>query len=156
LMTTEQRKDYNAAYWKANKERLAPARARWAVEKATEISRRRTSETCKQCRRLRYAQRIDVERERRRVWARANKPHRTRRARKKANSTGAAVRHVDYEAILRAWDRVCHICRELVPFGAKVHFDHVIPLAKGGPHTPENIRPAHAVCNLRKQDKVMS
>jgi hypothetical protein len=28
--------------------------------------------------------------------------------------------------------------------------DHVIPLSKGGPHIEENIRPAHAVCNLRK------
>jgi len=31
-----------------------------------------------------------------------------------------------------------------------LHFDHVVPLSKGGPHTTENIRPSHSTCNLKK------
>lgn len=31
-----------------------------------------------------------------------------------------------------------------------LHIDHVIPLVKGGSHTLENVRPSHAICNLKK------
>jgi len=36
-----------------------------------------------------------------------------------------------------------------------LHFDHVIPLSKGGPHTYDNIRPAHSWCNMRKGTKLL-
>jgi len=31
-----------------------------------------------------------------------------------------------------------------------LHIDHLVPLAKGGSDTLENVRPAHGICNLRK------
>jgi len=31
-----------------------------------------------------------------------------------------------------------------------LHIDHVVPIAKGGSDTLENVRPAHGLCNLRK------
>lgn len=44
---------------------------------------------------------------------------------------------------------VCRICgREVDP--ADVHVDHAIPLARGGPSTPENLRVTHRRCNLLK------
>lgn len=44
---------------------------------------------------------------------------------------------------------VCHICGdEVAP--DQVHVDHVIALSKGGPSDPENLRVAHARCNMRK------
>ena len=33
---------------------------------------------------------------------------------------------------------------------AHVHFDHVMPLARGGPHCAENLRPSCAPCNAKK------
>jgi 5-methylcytosine-specific restriction endonuclease McrA len=33
--------------------------------------------------------------------------------------------------------------------------DHIIPLAKGGDHTYENIKLAHMICNSYKSDKVV-
>ena len=153
-MTTEERQAYNAAYWQANRERLKAVRAQWRLEKADQIRAYRSSDVVAERRRSRRLERIDIERQQRRVWAKANQPTRTRRDRKKANKTGAAIGRVDYKAIMQAWDRVCHICRRVVAEGEKTHFDHVIPLAKGGPHTQENILPAHAVCNLRKQDRI--
>lgn len=57
---------------------------------------------------------------------------------------------VDYAAILGEHGMVCHICTEPIASLDDLHFDHVVPLAKGGPHEAENIRPAHATCNLRK------
>lgn len=31
-----------------------------------------------------------------------------------------------------------------------LHIDHLVPLAKGGVDTLENVRPTHGLCNLRK------
>ena len=51
---------------------------------------------------------------------------------------------------------VCHICGEAIEDGAtgagKLNFDHVIPLAKGGRHSAENIKPSHFKCNRAKWD----
>ena len=55
----------------------------------------------------------------------------------------------------------CHICGLVIDFMAPrkcgvqgwesgLHIDHLIPLVKGGHDTLENVRPAHAVCNLQK------
>lgn len=73
-----------------------------------------------------------------------------RRARKKAQAVGV----VDYTAILERVGMFCHICKTDIPSMKDLHFDHVIPLAKGGPHSEENILPAHSTCNLRKGAKL--
>jgi 5-methylcytosine-specific restriction endonuclease McrA len=55
----------------------------------------------------------------------------------------------------------CFICGENVDltlartnrFGATV--DHVVPLKRGGLDTPDNLRLAHWICNVRKGSKLM-
>ncbi len=37
-----------------------------------------------------------------------------------------------------------------------VHLDHLIPLSKGGPHTLKNVCWSCSLCNLRKNDKLLS
>lgn len=69
-----------------------------------------------------------------------------RRARKRNTQVGP----VDLAEILAEHGMNCHICSGEIASRADLHFDHVVPLARNGPHTPENIRPAHAVCNLKK------
>jgi 5-methylcytosine-specific restriction endonuclease McrA len=49
---------------------------------------------------------------------------------------------------------VCHVCAGSIADLSDLHFDHVIPLARGGAHHADNIKPAHALCNLRKSDKI--
>lgn len=74
-----------------------------------------------------------------------------RRSRRRAN--GPVVR-VDYDAILARDGLVCHICAGSV--GRRdVHFDHVVPLARGGAHSADNIRVSHSLCNLRKGARIM-
>lgn len=68
-----------------------------------------------------------------------------RRARMLASSMG----YVDYARIVATHGTICHICGKEIPKG-NLEFDHVIPLARGGAHTEENIRPAHKKCNRRK------
>jgi hypothetical protein len=70
-------------------------------------------------------------------------------ARRRARIRRATIGSVSYEAIYRRDKSICHICKNPVP-RSRLHFDHVIPLAKGGTHTMGNIAVSHAVCNLKK------
>lgn len=74
--------------------------------------------------------------------------------RRRARMLGSQAERVDYAAILARYGYVCHICGDLIS-RADLQFDHIIPIAKGGPHSMANIRPAHALCNRRKSDKLL-
>ncbi len=71
---------------------------------------------------------------------------------------GNRIDLVNYAAILERDGMVCHICGEAIQpetaGGGKLNFDHVIPLAKGGQHSAENIRPSHFSCNRAKSDRL--
>jgi 5-methylcytosine-specific restriction endonuclease McrA len=75
-----------------------------------------------------------------------------RRALKRANG----YERVDLEALLAEHGMFCHICTTPIATRKDLHFDHVIPLSKGGPHTAANLRPAHAKCNLSKGSKILT
>lgn len=68
---------------------------------------------------------------------------------------GATVERIDYNGIKRRDGMVCHICRLKVA-DKELHFDHVIPLAKGGEHTERNIAVSHARCNQKKNSRVLT
>jgi 5-methylcytosine-specific restriction endonuclease McrA len=76
--------------------------------------------------------------------------YKTMHCERNAAKRSAVTERVDYEAVLAERGMVCHICGEGIDARSDLHFDHVVPLARGGPHTAENIRPSHARCNLAK------
>jgi 5-methylcytosine-specific restriction endonuclease McrA len=88
-----------------------------------------------------------------RNWKKRN-PLAVREMTRRRTAKLAGVPRVDYGAILQEHAWVCHICKGMIASRADLHFDHVIPLSKGGSHTAENIRPSHALCNLRKSAKL--
>jgi hypothetical protein len=63
---------------------------------------------------------------------------------------------------LEKWGTVCYLCNEEIDMlvsGRPGHeqgwekglnLDHVIPLTSGGTDTLDNVRPTHAICNLKK------
>ena len=76
-------------------------------------------------------------------WARGRFPGFGRR-----DDIPRAVRN----AVIERDGYVCGICTlDVEP--ADVHLDHVIPYSKGGPHTIDNLRVTHSVCNMRKGAK---
>ena len=75
-----------------------------------------------------------------------SRSERERRARK-ALATTKRVTKKDYEKLLLEYNNKCWICEvELTT----VFWDHVHPLAKGGSHSVDNLRPSCNPCNARK------
>ena len=63
--------------------------------------------------------------------------------------------------VLVLYGKDCHLCHEPIDLKASrrvgigdwllgLHIDHLIAVANGGPDTLANVRPSHAICNLRK------
>jgi 5-methylcytosine-specific restriction endonuclease McrA len=81
---------------------------------------------------------------------RANNPDKVRQAniRAKALRRNARVTRVNLSILLDKWDKLCGICHELVTGSYDV--DHIVPIAKGGIHTQDNLQLAHPSCNRKK------
>jgi len=70
------------------------------------------------------------------------------------------------EQVLSMYGDACHICNNLINLDANrsvglpnwemsLHIDHLIPISKGGSDSLENVRPAHALCNLKKSSNMI-
>lgn len=95
--------------------------------------------------------------EKNKAWYAANKEwSAAKSARRRAQIRETEVEPIDFSKVLAEHGMVCHICTGAIASRDDLHFDHVIPLARGGPHMRNNIKPAHAICNQRKGDKLMS
>ena len=94
-----------------------------------------------------YANRIE--------WAKAN-PERVRDisrrsfSKRRARVKGGHVDAQDWRNIVSAFNSRCAYCLVLVE---APQIEHMIPLAGGGTHTPDNVVPACAACNGRKGTK---
>ncbi len=135
------RKVYRKNYYAANREasklktkewtRANPDKARKAVTSWVEDNRERSREI-------------------KRAWDKRNPQIRIEATRRRqAKIAGATIEKVDYSVILERDNSVCHICKKHV-IRKDVHFDHVIPIFRGGDHSYENIKVAHSICNLKK------
>ena len=102
-----------------------------------------------------------------RIWRQKN-PDKVRMitARKRAIKFNAITEKYTSENVIDLYGNICHICGNDINMKAprmvgknnwemSLHLDHVIPLSKGGSDTLDNIKPAHALCNLKKGCKVL-
>jgi 5-methylcytosine-specific restriction endonuclease McrA len=87
-------------------------------------------------------------------------------SRKDARTRRAKVRKVESSSYTEAemldlYGLSCHLCKEQIDLTASrkqgegdwkmgLHLDHLIPISAGGSNTLDNVRPAHALCNLQK------
>ncbi len=70
-------------------------------------------------------------------------------ARRRASFYTKQIEDVSRDEIAERDKHLCHICGEWV----SVHdatLDHLVPLARGGSHTRDNIKLAHMTCNSQK------
>ena len=85
------------------------------------------------------------------------KAERARRARLKNSIT---ISYTESQ-VISTYGTNCNICVLEIDLNATrqvgkngwqmgLHIDHLIPIAKGGSDTLENVRPTHGLCNLRK------
>jgi 5-methylcytosine-specific restriction endonuclease McrA len=75
--------------------------------------------------------------------------HAEKEARRRAQKKLTQVEKVDYRQILEDSRGLCGICRKpLDLFG--IDFDHIVPLARGGSHTRQNLQATHSYCNRAK------
>jgi 5-methylcytosine-specific restriction endonuclease McrA len=123
---------YQRTYYRANRERvIARVRARYEADPEPQRAWQRAYQ-------------------RRRPDVSANTKHRRR-----ALLRGATAGSVDARAVFLRDGGVCYLCGQPVDPTAsnrmeRPSLDHVVPLARGGPHTLDNVRLAHYGCNLRK------
>lgn len=68
--------------------------------------------------------------------------------------------------VLEMYGSICHLCLEPIDlelsrkigspgWKRSLQVDHVIPISKGGPDTLANVRPAHARCNMIRNNKTI-
>lgn len=96
-----------------------------------------------------------------RSWINANRTRvrvmkRGTSGRRRALLRSRRIGRVSLVKILARDGMVCHLCTLAIVALDDLHFDHVVPLSRGGEHSMANIKPSHAGCNLRKNNKLMS
>lgn len=146
--------DYMRSIWNASYHRNFDKNR----EKRNERSRKWREENPERAKEVvKRSRERNIERARKacREWQKKN-PERVRElvARYNARKIGATVGEVDYEAILKRDGLWCYLCESEVE-SDDIHFDHVVPLSKGGEHSMANIRVTHSRCNLSKGDRLL-
>ena len=94
---------------------------------------------------------LERRREISREWERNNPENSDRRRKRKLNAKGS---HTIEQRILKYifWGEKCAYCKKELNF-KKIHWDHVIPLVRGGTNFISNMRPACGFCNASKGSK---
>ena len=97
------------------------------------------------------------------LWQQKNKDKKRQYNRKrKALRLGNGHKFFTEKEVLDLYGTNCYLCNTPINLKAPrrvgilgwqygLHIEHVIDLALGGPDTLENVRPSHAVCNLKKK-----
>lgn len=69
---------------------------------------------------------------------------------------------IDACVLFELYSWTCYICKKPIdrylryPNYRAATIEHILPLCAGGSHTWDNVVPAHAVCNFRKGDTLLS
>lgn len=157
----EKIKDYRKTYYEINKEEINQySRDHYIKNYDYHIQRKRkynkeAKEKIGEHKRKYYQLNRQKELIRCKRWAQLNPEKAAQKTMKRyAIKKAATIGKVDYFEILKRDGYICHICGKPVDKN-DVHFDHVIPLSKGGNHSMDNIKVSHSHCNLVKSNKIL-
>lgn len=164
------RKIETAIYRDNNRDKIKESNKRYRManpEKVAEAEKKKPSrqpEYLRAYRRNYYLQTAEKQKEKSKEW-RANNPEqrRVQERRRRALEYGAITEPYTTQQVLDLYGTDCRFCGLPIDFNATpiigddgwqmgLHLDHVIPLTKGGSDTLDNIRPSHALCNIRRMN----
>lgn len=153
----EKTREHEKRYWAKNPEKLKEKQARSDKkyrEKYPEKVKKRAKD---------WAKRNPEKVKERYKRYRETHPNKSRDDAIRRRALELGVESVKYteDEIFAKWGTDCHICGEPVDLTAPrqvgiqgwemgLHLEHVLALSKGGADTPDNVRPSHGICNLRK------
>lgn len=166
----EKTKAASARYYATHREEVLARAAKWRVEhpdlaKAQDAARYARNPEGERARSRAYDA---ANGEKRAAWRQANRErmnahHRAYTKRPKGRQNVCAkqatrrarlanaprIERIDRAAIIERDRSICHICgKHVAP--ADMSLDHLIPLARGGSHTADNLAVAHLRCNSRR------
>ena len=157
----EQVREQERLYRQAHKEQLAAYIKQWQQENDRTDYKKQWHQAHKEELNARAHERYLSQQEERRARARrygkteqgrlVSKTHKSRRKAQKRASAGSYTAKQLQEQFQRQKGK-CYWCK--VKLGKTWHADHVIPLAKGGSNTIDNIVAACPTCNMRRKDKL--
>ena len=159
---TKERQQQRKREWRANNRELTKQKRRERLANETPEERAKRLLFLKEYRETNreYYRRKSSE------WNRKN-PEKAVRAvlRRRAKKRKNGYEIYTTQQVLDLYGTNCYICatpidietsRKVGSRGWKLSLqvDHVIPISKGGPDTLDNVRPAHAICNMEKRDRM--
>lgn len=97
---------------------------------------------------------LERRREIAREWERNHPENGDRRRKRKLNAKGSHNLKQRIEKYC-LWGQSCAYCKKELDF-KEVHWDHVIPLVRGGTNFIANLRPSCKFCNTSKGSKLLS
>jgi 5-methylcytosine-specific restriction endonuclease McrA len=148
---------YLQEYTRQNAERLSKQRKQWRED---------NHEALLEAKRLyREANAVELA-EKQKAYAKSN-PDIVKRLRnqserrRRARLAGVNTENITDAEMLLRWGTDCYLCGEEIDLEAprrsgqpgwqrSLWRDHVIPVSRSGHDTLDNVRPTHAICNLRK------
>lgn len=142
----ERMKGIRRRHYEENKERYQKNSDRWKEQNPDKVQR------YKMAWKERNPQQVIESR------ARYNREHRETTIawtqRRRARRAGVVVGEVDYKRVWKREKGICYLCGRPVAEG-DIHYDHVVPLSRGGAHSEDNVRVTHARCNIKKGTKLV-
>lgn len=153
-------KAYSKKYEDANREKRREKNRKWSKENSEYELRRHKEWAKNNPERVKERNKKNYDKHRDMYIYLAN---RRRATRLKSNTEYYAAKEV-----IQAYGSDCHICGKKIDLDAPrrpkftgdvsfhmgLHLDHLVPLSRGGEDTIKNVRPAHAICNLQKGNRL--
>ncbi len=161
----QERCKQQAREWReAHPEKVRETNSRWVEAHREHVRRRqrRAYEANKDQRRQQNHEAYIKDRDHRLAytiaWRKENKDkcsqYEAKRRAQKANGGNIEAVPIDRNEIIARDNATCWICGAGPLESGNIHLDHVIPLCKGGSHTPDNMRVACRRCNMRKHTRL--